>query len=78
MEAQINTLLTKMTLEEKVGQMTQLTLEAVSSQQESEKTQLQLDTTKLKQAIVDHHVGSILNSFSSYLNGIMSLTLSKM
>ncbi len=71
MEAKINTLLTKMTLEEKVGQMTQLTLEAVSSQQESEKTRLQLDTTKLKQAIVDHHVGSILNSFSS------SLTLSQ-
>ena len=68
MDAKIETLLTKMTLEEKVGQMTQLTLEALSSQPQSATTTLQLDTTKIKQAIVDHHVGSILNSYSTSLS----------
>ena len=68
MDEKINALMTKMTLEEKVGQMTQLTLEALSSQQESAKTTLQLDGTKIKQAIVDHHIGSVLNSFSSSLS----------
>lgn len=67
MDTKINALLIKMTLEEKVGQMTQLTLQAVSSQKESAHTDLLLDTIKLKQAIVDHHVGSILNTWESSL-----------
>ena len=64
----IDTLLQKMTLEEKVGQMTQLTLEAVSKQPQSAETTLELDPVKLKQVIVEHHVGSVFNSFATSLS----------
>jgi beta-glucosidase len=49
-------LLKKMTLEEKVGQMTQVTLGVVCTAQDGV-----LDTAKLRDAIVNHKVGSILN-----------------
>jgi beta-glucosidase len=52
----IDALLKKMTLEEKVGQMTQVTLGVVCTQQDGV-----LDMDKLKHAIVDYKVGSILN-----------------
>ena len=67
-DVKIDTLLQKMTLEEKVGQMTQLTLEAVSKQPQSAETTLELDPIKLKQVIVDHHVGSVFNSFATSLS----------
>ncbi len=53
----INALLKKMTLEEKVGQMTQVTLGVISTQQDGV-----LDTAKLRQAVVDYKVGSVLNA----------------
>ncbi len=49
-------LLRKMTLEEKVGQMTQVTLGVVSTPVDGV-----LDTARLRQAILDYKVGSILN-----------------
>src|SRR6478736_10502106 len=52
----IDALLKKMTLEEKVGQMTQVTLGVVCTPQDGV-----LDMDKLKHAIVDYKVGSILN-----------------
>jgi len=52
----IESLLKKMTLEEKVGQMTQVTLGVVCTQ-----TDGVLDTAALRKAIVDYKVGSILN-----------------
>jgi beta-glucosidase len=60
MEKKIDKLLAKMTLEEKVGQMTQVTLETVAGQT-SEDGWLKLDKKKLHDAIVTHRVGSILN-----------------
>jgi beta-glucosidase len=60
MEKKIDKLLAKMTLEEKVGQMTQVTLEVVAGQT-SEDGWLRLDKKKLQDAIVAHNVGSILN-----------------
>jgi beta-glucosidase len=57
----VETLLRKMTLEEKVGQMTQLTIEAVSSVHGTASVQQQLDSAKLDSAILTHHVGSLLN-----------------
>jgi len=57
----VEALLSKMTLEEKVGQMTQITIEAVSSSRGSVNTRHQLDLSKLENAIVKHQVGSILN-----------------
>ena len=52
----VDALLKKMTLEEKVGQMTQVTLGVVCTQQDGV-----LDTAKLRNAVVNYKVGSILN-----------------
>jgi len=54
-------LLAEMTLEEKVGQMTQLTLAMVSKDREQPDDAHQIDPEKLHNIIVKHHVGSILN-----------------
>ena len=50
-----------MTLEEKVGEMTQLTLTAVSKTMGTASQPHELDLAKLEEAIVGHHVGSVLN-----------------
>jgi beta-glucosidase len=60
MEKKIDKLLAKMTLQEKVGQMTQVTLEVVAGQTGKD-GRLALDTKKLQDAIINHQVGSILN-----------------
>jgi len=55
-------LLSKMTLEEKVGQMTQVTLQVVSkSKSWPDGSKHSLDPEKLNEAIKKYHVGSILN-----------------
>jgi beta-glucosidase len=53
-----NELLAKMTLEEKVGQMTQLEISMVSTGRDQ---QIRIDPAKLEKAIVKYGVGSILN-----------------
>ena len=50
-----------MTLEEKVGEMTQLTIQAVSRTQGSATVPHQLDSLKLDSALVHYNVGSLLN-----------------
>jgi len=62
-DARIEALLNEMTIQEKVGQMTQLTLDAVSSRAESDSTSHALDLRKLREAIVRRHVGSIINVY---------------
>ena len=57
----INALIAKMTLEEKVGQMTNLTLEAVSNKIDDP---VSLDMAKLRDAIVTHNVGSVQNAIN--------------
>src|SRR5215217_7849075 len=54
----IEDLLKRMTLEEKVGQMTQLAIGAIASGQDQ---QIKVDPAKLENAIVKYGVGSILN-----------------
>jgi len=54
----IEALLKRMTLEEKVGQMTQLTLGMIVTGQDQN---IQIDPAKLEKAIVKYGVGSILN-----------------
>ena len=54
----IEALLKRMTLEEKVGQMTQLTISMISNGQDQG---IQIDPAKLEKAIVRYGVGSILN-----------------
>ncbi|HLB74934.1 MAG TPA: glycoside hydrolase family 3 protein, partial [Sedimentisphaerales bacterium] len=58
-ETRVESFLAKMTLEEKVGQMTQVTLEVVAGADKDGR--LQLDDKKLANAIINHNVGSILN-----------------
>jgi beta-glucosidase len=58
-DAKVQHLLSKMTLEEKVGQMTQLTLESFTKSDQN--GNFVLDEDKLRQAIVEHRIGSILN-----------------
>ncbi len=58
-DGKVQRLVSKMTLEEKVGQMTQITLEQFSK--EEKKGTLILDPKKLRDGIVGHNLGSILN-----------------
>lgn len=57
----IDDLMSKMTLEEKLGQMTQVTIQVVSDQPGNTRSEHTLDISKLESAILDYHVGSILN-----------------
>jgi beta-glucosidase len=62
-EKNVNQLLKKMTVEEKVGQMTQVTIQAVSAVKGTPTEDHKLDESKLEEAIVNYHVGSILNVY---------------
>jgi beta-glucosidase len=62
-DAKVKELVTKMTLEEKIGQMTQVTIQAVSKVQGTKDQMHQLDDAKLEDAIKKYHVGSILNVY---------------
>ena len=66
-EERAEKLLEKMTLEEKVGQMTQITLDVVGQgdSRYSSDVPFQLNRDALKKAVVDHHVGSVLNTASN-------------
>jgi len=55
----VDELLAKMTVEEKVGQMTQITLELVKG--EDKDGWVELNEDKLKEAVITYRVGSILN-----------------
>lgn len=59
--ARVDSLLARMTLEEKVGQMTQLTVGAFTAPGSPQSDSIRLDPAKLRAAIVDRHIGSILN-----------------
>jgi len=59
MEGRVRRLMAQMTTEEKIGQMTQLTLEQFAKS--GQDGHLILDEEKLRDGIVRHHLGSILN-----------------
>ena len=59
-DRRVHDLLSRMTIEEKVGQMTQLTF-AVVSKGSNGRNASEIDPVKLEDAIVKHHVGSIIN-----------------
>ncbi|MBX6330312.1 MAG: glycoside hydrolase family 3 C-terminal domain-containing protein [Gemmatimonadaceae bacterium] len=60
-DARVDALLRRMTLEEKVGEMTQLTIQAVSRTEGTPTVEHQLDSAKLEEALVRNNVGSLLN-----------------
>ncbi|GMU87285.1 MAG: glycosyl hydrolase [Ignavibacteriales bacterium] len=62
-ESKLNELISKMTLEEKAGQMTQITIQTISKTQGTKDQKHILDDKKLEEAITKYHVGSILNVF---------------
>ena len=62
----INNLINKMSIEEKIGQMTQLTLGFLSSNDNQHDGSVKkIDTLKLIKAVQDYKVGSIFNSAGS-------------
>lgn len=63
-EERVDSLLSLMTLEEKVGQMAQMAIDAVTTGDSpySSDLPLAIDTAKARQAIVARHVGSFLNT----------------
>ena len=61
-EAHIGELLDEMTIEEKVGQMTQVTLAVLYDKNSSEPNAI--DPDRLREALQTYHVGSILNTGS--------------
>jgi beta-glucosidase len=63
LDQRVKDLLSKMTLEEKVGQMTQVTIQAVSKTQGTKNQKHEIDDAKLEEAIKKYHVGSILNVY---------------
>ena len=62
-QSHIDQLIDNMTIEQKVGQMTQLNLGFLSTKSDQENVKIkQVDPEKLTKAIHDYHVGSILNN----------------
>lgn len=57
-----------MTLEEKVGQMAQITLDVIGKGESRHASYepFTIDTARIRKAIVDYHVGSILNTTNNY------------
>lgn len=60
-DRQVQDLLRQMTLEEKVGQMTQVTIDVVSQGADGRREPHEIDPARLDRAILQYHVGSILN-----------------
>ena len=68
-EAKIDSLLAVMTLEEKAGEMTQLTLDYICEGKPfDENKEMVIDKVKLDSALLYYHVGSILNTGSYTLS----------
>ncbi|MBT1709958.1 glycoside hydrolase family 3 C-terminal domain-containing protein [Fulvivirgaceae bacterium PWU5] len=64
LQDQVEALLAKMTVEEKVGQMAQVTLDVITKgpNEYVSDEPLQLDPALVKKALVQYHVGSVLNT----------------
>ena len=61
LENMVQTLLAQMTPEEKVGQMTQIDFRVISVEN-GQDAENPIDQAKLEDAVLNHHVGSILNT----------------
>ncbi len=61
LDERVEALLSRMTLEEKVGQMTQVTINVVAAEAQGMAGHVRVDPERLRTAVVEHHVGSILN-----------------
>jgi beta-glucosidase len=63
-DRRVEALLAQMTLEEKVGQMAQITLDVIGKgdNRYSSHEPLSLDADEMRKALVDYHIGSVLNT----------------
>ncbi|MDR2146580.1 MAG: beta-glucosidase, partial [Tannerella sp.] len=62
-DAQAAQIVSKLTLEEKIGQMAQISIDMVTKGRDTPPTStLEIDVEKVREAVVKYHVGSILNS----------------
>ena len=59
-ESKVKNLLSEMTLEEKIGQMTQVDFSVIAAPEQLN-TDNPIDQARLENAVLTHHVGSILN-----------------
>lgn len=66
-DIKIDSLLAKMTLREKIGQMTQINLTVIAkgSNKWSSNDTMEIDPVKAKKAIMDYKVGSVLNTVNN-------------
>jgi hypothetical protein len=66
-DVKIDSLLAKMTLREKIGQMTQINLTVIAkgSNKWSSNDTMEIDPVKAKKAIMDYKVGSVLNTVNN-------------
>ncbi len=65
--SRVDQLLAQMTLEEKVGQMTQVDFSVIGAPEERNAIDL-IDPVKLEDAVLKHHVGSIMNAPAMPIN----------
>lgn len=68
LDKRADALLSKMTLEEKVGQMAQITLDVIGKGKDRHESYepFNIDTARIRKAIVTYHVGGILNTTNNY------------
>jgi beta-glucosidase len=64
----VDSLVAAMTLEEKAGQMTQLTIAVLAAEGTPQRDSIRLDPAKLRHAVVERHVGSLLNVIGGSLS----------
>ena len=67
-DKKVDDILSQMTLEEKVGQMAQITLDVIGNgaDRHASNEPYAIDTARLREAVVKYHVGSILNTTNNY------------
>ena len=70
----VEELLAKMTLEEKIGQMTQVDFSVIGAPA-GQNLDDPIDKTKLEDAVIAHHVGSILNTPTTPQNKAQSIEM---
>jgi beta-glucosidase len=61
LEQRVEALLKRMSIEEKVGQMTQVAIDVVLKKHAPDAARHEIDPARLDDAVLRHHVGSILN-----------------
>lgn len=67
-DSEVDMILSTMSLEQKVGQMAQITLDVIGNgeNRHSSSEPFEIDSARIRKALVDYHIGSILNTTNNY------------